>query len=232
VSVAVKEGKDVMTSEPRPIDAAALAQAIEAAMARRIAGLLGTCVRTRKARIGSDAASSAWHSGEAALLVVATDAAAAADLGAVRDAVATGFAVAWGTKLSLAAALHRPDRTEGVSVLAIMDTRIASGSARRGLHHRKRLVPSQRRKKAPLPVQGRVIEDASKAPDVRGKVGADRAHSSGGRRVGSASGAQQAVVHERMSSSGLRSRETAQHGSEDACRALPIHRQSATCATT
>lgn len=126
VSVAVKEDGAVVSSEAAPFSVEALAQAIEAAMTRRLTGLLGTAMRTRNVRIGADAATAAWHSGAAVLLVVATDAAAAADLGSVREAVAAGAAVAWGTKQSLAAALSRSERTEGVAVVAITDTRIAS----------------------------------------------------------------------------------------------------------
>ncbi len=183
VSVAVKEGKDVMTSEPRPIDADALAQAIEAAMARRIAGLLGTCVRTKKARIGSDAATSAWGSGEAALLVVATDATAAASLGAVRDAVASGAAVAWGTKESLAAALHRPERAEGVGVLAITDTRIAE-AVRDAVEKAMGARSDAGSRRAPRGAR----KDAATPADFRGKVGAERAGQFGRQRRRAASG--------------------------------------------
>jgi predicted RNA-binding protein YlxR (DUF448 family) len=126
VSVAAKEGGAVVHSEAAPFSAAALAQAIEAAMTRRISGLLATAARTHKARLGSDSASTAWRSGDAALLLVATDAAAAAELTSVREAVAAGAAVAWGTKKTLAAALFRPEKTEGIAVAAITDTRIAA----------------------------------------------------------------------------------------------------------
>jgi predicted RNA-binding protein YlxR (DUF448 family)/ribosomal protein L7Ae-like RNA K-turn-binding protein len=170
VSVAVKEGADVLMTDAHPIDVAALAQAIEAAMARRIAGLLGTSARTRKARVGSDAATSAWRSGEASLLVVATDAAAAADLGAVREAVDAGAAVAWGTKQSLAAALQRPQKAEGVAVVAITDTRIAA-AVRDAVEKTMGARSDEGTRRAPRGVD----KDAATPADFRGKVGAERA---------------------------------------------------------
>ncbi len=126
VALMFREEGAIVTSEGAALSAQALGLAIEEAMARRIAGLLGTAVRTRTIRVGSDAASGAWFSGDAALMVVAIDAAAARDLGAVREAVSKGSAVAWGTKQTLAGALARSKSTaEGVGVLALTDTRIA-----------------------------------------------------------------------------------------------------------
>lgn len=126
VSVAVKEGGEIAASEPSPLSAAALAQAIQDAMARRIAGLLASAVRVRHARIGADAVTGAWHAGEAALVVVATDAAATRDLTAVREAISAGVAVAWGSKQSLASALLRRPTQEGVGAVAITDAGIAA----------------------------------------------------------------------------------------------------------
>lgn len=126
VSVVAKEGGALTTTEGAPLTARALGQAIEVAMSRRIVGLLGTAVRTRKVRIGADAATGAWGSGEASLLVVATDAGSVAGLMAVRDAVENGAAVAWGTKDMLAAAVSRPEKSGGVPLVAIMDTRLSA----------------------------------------------------------------------------------------------------------
>ena len=126
VSVAVKEGGEVATTEAERLSAIALAEAIEAAMARRIAGLFATAVRTRNTRAGADAVTASWRSGDAALIVVATDAAAGRDLGAVREAVSAGAAVSWGTKATLATVLFRGQNSPGgVAVVAITDTRIA-----------------------------------------------------------------------------------------------------------
>jgi hypothetical protein len=82
-------------------------------------------LRGKHLAVGADAVTGACQRGEAKLLVVARDAAAAAELGEVRRAVADGRAVAWGTKASLAAAC-RGGRTEGVGVVAILSPTIAS----------------------------------------------------------------------------------------------------------
>lgn len=184
VSVAIKEDGEVKTSEPVRIDARALGQAIEAAMGRRIAGLLTTSARTRKARIGADAATSSWRSGEAALLVVATDAAAAADLAAVRDAVAAGGAVSWGTKQSLAAALLRQGKSEGVGVVAITDTRIADA-----VRDAVEKAMGALRQEGSRRIAKGTRKDAATPADFRGKVGADRAGQFGRQRRRAASGA-------------------------------------------
>jgi len=180
VSVASKEGGAVVTSEGTPLSAAALGQAIEIAMARRIVGLLGTAVRTRKVRIGADATTSAWFSGDAALLVVASDAAATAELGCVRDAVANGAACAWGTKLMLGAALLRHDKPDGVGVMAIMDTRIAD-AVRDAVEKT-------------MGVRGDFGDrTASKRPGFGSSVAADRAGRASGRQLQRTRG-KQAVV--------------------------------------
>ena len=159
VSVAVKEGGDVATTDAERLSAAALADAIEAAMARRITGLFATAVRTRKARVGSDAVTASWRSGDAALIVVATDAAAGRELGAVRDAVSVGAAVAWGTKATLATVLFRGNSSaEGVAVAAITDTRIADAvrdavQKAMGARDAKQSAPRAGKPSAPRAVQ-------------------------------------------------------------------------------
>ncbi|MEZ4295339.1 MAG: DUF448 domain-containing protein [Polyangiaceae bacterium] len=125
VSLAVREGGEVSAGEASALSAAALGKAVEEAMSRRIVGLLTTAARTRAARIGADAASAAWRAGEAELVVVSTDAAAAAELSAVREAVSEGAAVAWGTRETLAAALMRRPSEAGVAVVAITSAGIA-----------------------------------------------------------------------------------------------------------
>ena len=87
----------------RRSSAGSLARAIQRAMDRRIEGLLAAAVRSRRAVCGADAVTGACKRGEAALVVVACDAAAAADLTEVRRAVAEGRAVAWGSKQRLGA---------------------------------------------------------------------------------------------------------------------------------
>lgn len=104
----------------------ALAGAIREAIDRRIEGLLAAATRSRQVAIGADAVTGAGQRGEAALVVVACDAAAAADLGEVRRAVGEGRAVSWGTKVELAAVVSPgAARAEGVGVVAVLSDRIA-----------------------------------------------------------------------------------------------------------
>lgn len=115
------------TGELAPLRPDTLAEAIRAAMERRIEGLLAAAVRSRQVAFGSDAVTGACERGEAALVVVACDAAAAADLAEVRRAIAEGRAVSWGTKLSLAALFGGGEaaRPSGVGVIALTSPKIA-----------------------------------------------------------------------------------------------------------
>jgi predicted RNA-binding protein YlxR (DUF448 family) len=111
-----------------PLDAGSLARAIVGALERRVRGLLVAASRARAIAPGADAATSADRVGDAKLFVVASDAAAGAELGVVRRAVAEGRAVAWGTKQVLGAlcsSAGSAKRTEGLSVVVIKDDRIA-----------------------------------------------------------------------------------------------------------
>jgi hypothetical protein len=111
-----------------PLEPASLARAIVRALERRAHGLLLAAARAHKVALGADAVTGAIERGDAQLVVVATDAAAAAELSAVRRAVADGRAVAWGTKHVLAAscsAAASSKRIEGLGVVAIGDDRIA-----------------------------------------------------------------------------------------------------------
>lgn len=101
-----------------------LAEAIVEATDRRIVGLLSAAVRARAISAGTDAVRGAVERNEAQLLVVATDAAAAADLSEVRQAVAKGRAVAWGTKVLLGEVIG-VGRTAGLGVLAVSSDRLA-----------------------------------------------------------------------------------------------------------
>jgi predicted RNA-binding protein YlxR (DUF448 family) len=97
---AVDVGSDVERAE---LTVEALAEAVRDAMTRRIHGLFASAARSGSLALGADAVTGACERGEAALVVVACDAAAGADLPEVRRAVAEGRAVAWGTKQTLAA---------------------------------------------------------------------------------------------------------------------------------
>jgi predicted RNA-binding protein YlxR (DUF448 family)/ribosomal protein L7Ae-like RNA K-turn-binding protein len=112
--------------ELAPLRADTLAAAIKAAMDRRIEGLLVSAGRSRQVALGSDSVTGACERGEAALVVVACDAAAAADLAEVRHAISEGRAVSWGTKLSLGALFGGGEaaRPSGVGVVAITSSRI------------------------------------------------------------------------------------------------------------
>lgn len=178
VSLAVKEGGEVVTGEGAPLSAEALARAVEEAMARRIAGLLASAVRVRKVRIGADAVTGAWRTGEAELIMVATDAAAAAELGAVREAVAAGAAVAWGTKLGLAAALMRRATPEGVGAAAITDAGIAAAV-------RDAVEKSMGARSTGAPAKGsrRPVKVTAPRGGIRGKVEPERAGRASGRHL-------------------------------------------------
>jgi ribosomal protein L7Ae-like RNA K-turn-binding protein/predicted RNA-binding protein YlxR (DUF448 family) len=112
-----------------PVSADVLARAIQEAMYRRIEGLLTAAVRSRRLARGADAVTEACRRGEAELVVVATDAAAAADLAEVQRAVSEGRAVAWADKLRLGrtVTLSKPSAGDGagVAVVALLSRPIA-----------------------------------------------------------------------------------------------------------
>jgi predicted RNA-binding protein YlxR (DUF448 family) len=108
----------------RRVDTSAghLGAQLEEAARRRVAGLLGSAVRSRQVTLGAENAGAAWQSGKVELLVVARDAAAGAMVGSVMNAIAQGGAVAWGTKAELGKLLGRSE----VGVLGISSRSIAS----------------------------------------------------------------------------------------------------------
>jgi predicted RNA-binding protein YlxR (DUF448 family) len=103
------------------VSARDLSHAIAQAAERRTWGLLSSAARARAAVVGADAVALALGKSEASVVVVATDAAAAASLGAVMAAVAEGRAVAFGTKAGLGALVARAE----VAVIAITSPRLA-----------------------------------------------------------------------------------------------------------
>src|SRR5512132_4208702 len=113
-----------------PLTREALAAAIHRSTDRRIEGLLISAKRSHRLAVGADAVRSAWARGEAQLVLVARDSAAAADLSEVRQAITEGRSVAWGDKVRLAALVHGPARTEahrvGVGVIAVSSRTIAA----------------------------------------------------------------------------------------------------------
>ncbi|WP_437686252.1 DUF448 domain-containing protein [Sorangium sp. So ce176] len=111
-----------------PLTTVSLARAIREATERRIQGLLRSAVRSQSAAIGADAVVASCERGEAALVLVACDAAGDADLPEVRRAIAEGRAVAWGSKQALGA-LAGGARELGVAVMALSSASIAAAVA-------------------------------------------------------------------------------------------------------
>lgn len=110
-----------------PMTARALADAIEEAYARRTTGLLSSARRARALVVGADPVVQAWRAGEARLVVVASDAMAAAQLSEVQAAVKEGRAVVWGDKSTLGQLAGSGDRE--VAVLGITEGRLADAVA-------------------------------------------------------------------------------------------------------
>lgn len=102
------------------VDPKALALDIAGAFERRAIGLLQAAKRAKKIAIGADATVEALMSDPDAVVVVATDAAHAANLGPVQIAVKEGRAVAWLDKAALGALFNRAE----VAVCAVTDERI------------------------------------------------------------------------------------------------------------
>lgn len=119
---------DQATHGVEPLTTVSLARAVREATERRLQGLIRAAVRCQSAAIGADAVVGSCVRGEAALVLVACDAAAGADLPEVRRAVAEGRAVAWGSKLGLGALAGGPHE-RGVAVMAISAAPIAAAIA-------------------------------------------------------------------------------------------------------
>jgi ribosomal protein L7Ae-like RNA K-turn-binding protein len=86
-------------------DAQEISGQLAGACDRRIAGLLLAARRTRALAVGVDATLEALAKGDAALVVVASDAASVTRDSRVARAIASGDAVAWKTKSELGALL-------------------------------------------------------------------------------------------------------------------------------
>jgi predicted RNA-binding protein YlxR (DUF448 family)/ribosomal protein L7Ae-like RNA K-turn-binding protein len=96
---------------------------------RRIEGLLAGARRGKIAISGSDVVRAAYSDGTAELIVVACDAAAAAKLSEIQEAVSQGKAIGWSNKQRLGAIFGRDE----VAVCAVLHEGVAKaiGSARR-----------------------------------------------------------------------------------------------------
>ncbi|WP_437996227.1 DUF448 domain-containing protein [Sorangium sp. So ce185] len=113
---------------PEPLTTVSLARGIREATERRLQGLIRAAVRSQGVAVGADAVVGSCQRGEAALVLVACDAAAGADLPEVRRAIAEGRAVAWGSKQVLGSLVGGP-RERGVAVMAISSPSIAAAVA-------------------------------------------------------------------------------------------------------
>ena len=107
----------------------ALGEQLVIAADRRIEGLLAGAKRGKIAISGSDVVRAAYRDGTAALVLIACDAAAAAKLPEVQEAVSQGKAIGWGNKQRLGAIFGRDE----VAVCAVLHEGVAKaiGSARR-----------------------------------------------------------------------------------------------------
>jgi uncharacterized protein len=99
---------------------------LAAAGKRRALALIGSAQRAKKAAAGATAVKEVLASGEAELVVVATDARAAADLPTIAAAVQSAHGLVFGTKAELGTALGRPD----TGVVAILDQGIGASLRR------------------------------------------------------------------------------------------------------
>lgn len=93
---------------------------------RRIDGLLTGARRGKHAISGADVVRASYREGNAVLLVVACDAAAAAKLPEVQDAISQGKAIAWGNKQRLGAIFGRDE----VAVCAVLHEGVARAIGR------------------------------------------------------------------------------------------------------
>lgn len=98
-----------------------LSDQLASSAARRVTGLLGGAYRARRLEAGSDVVVEACREGRARLVVVATDASAAAKLTEVREAIDEGRAIAWANKRELGALFGRDE----VAVCVVLDDGIA-----------------------------------------------------------------------------------------------------------
>ena len=121
-----RAAKSAVTVLGERITAASLAALICEAYERRSQSLLVAAKRAGRLEGGADAAAAAIRDGDAALVIVAADAAAARELSEVRKMIAEGRVLVWGDKQSLAQRAFGQTREAGVGVVVVTDTRIAA----------------------------------------------------------------------------------------------------------
>jgi predicted RNA-binding protein YlxR (DUF448 family) len=118
---AVKKGLARSAKGRVSADEVAIAAQIVTQAERRVEGLLQSARRAGALAFGGTPVTEAVSAGNAAMVLVATDAASAAKLAAVRTAQREGLAVGWGDKSRLGAIAGRSE----VGVTAILDPGIA-----------------------------------------------------------------------------------------------------------
>ncbi len=99
------------------VTVAELAGALSDAASRRVGGLLSSARRADQLAIGSDPVREALADGRALVVIVASDARAAAETPWVQDAVRAGRALGWGNKNAIGRAVGRSE----VGVVAVLD---------------------------------------------------------------------------------------------------------------
>ncbi len=156
------------------IELATLLAGIVEAYTKRLDGLLAGGVRGGHVILGTDDVVEAWHGGHVQLMVLAADAAAAANVGVVRHATGEGKVLVYGDKLRLARTLgRRPgEEREGIGVCAIMDAGLAAAireawlcavGLARGEARQQAAAPSATAGNPPTEIQ-----DAGAGGDARG----------------------------------------------------------------
>ncbi len=117
LTVAAKRGFAKSFRAPVQADPALLAELIRSAADRRVQSLLGAALGARQLAVGVNEVKEALGNSKARLLIVATDARAAAESHEVQAAVGRGIARAWGTK----AELGRATRRNETGIVAVLD---------------------------------------------------------------------------------------------------------------
>jgi len=90
-------------------DVRSLGEQILAGSDRRLEGLISGAKRAKHLAVGADLVREALRDGKCELVIVARDAAAAAELPEVQKAVAAGKAIAWGDKARLGGLLGKDE---------------------------------------------------------------------------------------------------------------------------
>ncbi len=129
LEVACKKGLPRAFKQEVRADVASLATAIADAHDRRIEGLLMGGLRGGHVIYGTDKVVEALRAGEAKLVLLAADAAAAAARNDVRLATGEGRALVWhGDRMRLGAALGRRGEAarEGVAICAVTSSQLAA----------------------------------------------------------------------------------------------------------